>query len=970
MKQSRLCWAARLCPLAVLTLALAPSVLAQGIQTATLGGVVKSTDGLPLPGVVVTLTSPALQGGRSAVTDENGSYLFRGLPSGTYKMAMTLSGFATVERSVTLALGDTPNLSTAMKVAGVEETISVTAEAPSILNTSVVGQKMRAEEIDKIASNRNLVGIANLSPGLTDNSPNVGQLHIAGAYAFDNVYLLNGVDINDNLFGTANNLFIEDAIEEVQTLTSGVSAEYGRFSGGVINAVTKRGGNDFRGSFRTDLSNPSWQDENPFEKQGNIQHSDVTSKIYQATLGGPVLKDRLWFFGAHQRTDSTTPGVLSNSGIGYDTQVQNRRYEGKLTGTLAKNHTFQGTYSKNSTIQDGQPSINATASMDPRVLLDDRQTPNSLFVANYTGVLTSRLFVDARYSQKKFGFRNSGGTSTDIKDSPFMTQGRMGIPSGRHYNGPYFDASDPENRDNRQYAASLAYFLSSGNAGRHDLKLGGESYTSTRTGGNSQSSTGFVFNSDAKTQGATPLLDNGRFIPVFVPGLSTVQEWIPVKGAQIDITTLGLYANDRWQLGERWNFNLGVRYEKVRSEATGDIVGADHSTILPRLAASFDPKGDGKWTLSATYGHYSGKYNERQFGSNTNVGSPSSITRQYTGPAGEGLGFAPGFDLANYTVITAGNFPTANVFFDKDLHSPKTREWTLQAGARLGSHGEVKAIYTNRDTSDFIEDFFTIDLGKTTVIRDGRNFGTFDNRMFRNSDEPVRKYQGLQLQGRYRVTDWWNVLANWTWQIKNEGTIEGEAANQPGNASLIGDRPEIYVLARNNPYGRFDEYEKNRVRLFSFWDVRMGRAGMATIGVTYRYDSPLTYSLSAASVPLSAIQRSRNPGYATMPTTQTLFFGERGSEFYNASHLFDLALNYDIKAFKSVRPYLKAELRNALNGDPLIRFDNTITANLTGPLDADGLPTTYTKGSNFGKGTANNHYPTPREFRFSVGFRF
>ena len=126
------------------------------------------------------------------------------------------------------------------------------------------------------------------------------------------MFLLDGVDINDNLFGNANNLFIEDAIEETQVLTSGISAEYGRFSGGVINAVTKRGGNKFTGSFRVNFTNPSWRDETPFEKDSDITREDKLSKFYEATLGGPIVKDRLWFFAAGRKessdTQSTTRG--------------------------------------------------------------------------------------------------------------------------------------------------------------------------------------------------------------------------------------------------------------------------------------------------------------------------------------------------------------------------------------------------------------------------------------------------------------------------------------------------------------------------------------------------------------------------------------------------------------------------------------------------------------------------------------
>jgi hypothetical protein len=166
------------------------------------------------------------------------------------------------------------------------------------------------------------------------------------------------------------------------------------------------------------------------------------------------------------------------------------------------------------------------------------------------------------------------------------------------------------------------------------------------------------------------------------------------------------------------------------------------------------------------------------------------------------------------------------------------------------------------------------------------------------------------------------------------------------------------------------QYQRHKVRLASSYDLDMGRIGRATLGVLYRYDSPLAYGLSAANVPFTAIQRSLNPGYASVPTTQTLWFSDRGAFDFEAAHLLDVAVNYDLPVWKTARPYFKGELRNSFNAQPLIGFDTTITPNNAGPVDALGLPTEFVKGPNFGKNTVLTHNPTPREFRFSVGFRF
>src|SRR5262249_57995249 len=113
---------------------------------------------------------------------------------------------------------------------------------PAPIATPIVGANFKHEEVELLPVPRTLSGIAQLSPGLSDVTPNAGQVSINGAFAFDNVFMLNGVDVNDNLFGSPQNLFIEDAIQETQVLTSGISAEYGRFSGGVVNAITESGG--------------------------------------------------------------------------------------------------------------------------------------------------------------------------------------------------------------------------------------------------------------------------------------------------------------------------------------------------------------------------------------------------------------------------------------------------------------------------------------------------------------------------------------------------------------------------------------------------------------------------------------------------------------------------------------------------------------------------------------------------------
>ncbi|MCA1560250.1 MAG: TonB-dependent receptor, partial [Acidobacteria bacterium] len=786
----------------------------QGTQTGILGGVVRTSDGLLLPGATVTILSDSLQGDRLATSDAAGAFIFRGLPHGRYVVKFEMSGLTPLERVADVPLG----------------------------------------------------GRSELDVTMVHNAPSTGQVTISGAFAYDNVFLLDGVDINDNLYGYPNDLFIEDAIEETQVLTSGVPAEYGRFSGGVVNAVTKRGGDSFSGSFRVNLTNPSWTDETPLETEQGTERQNKLSQSLEATFGGRLVRSRLWFFSAGRRQNTDVETALPETGIPFVDSTKNRRYEIKLTGKPATNHTVEGVFINNAT---ERVRVAFPFTIDPRAVVQPT-VPNRLYVANYRGVITPTIFAEVQYSRKTFAFLNSGGTGTALTDSPFIGQNPFS-----HYNAPFFDATDPEDRNNRQIAGSIAYFKSTRTRGRHDLKGGLEVFTTTRTGGNSQSPTGYVYFSDYKLVGGSIALDaSGRLIPQFVPEGSLLFTYPAERGAKLDIKTTSLYLQDRWI---------------------------------------------------------------------------------YMGPAGEGLGFAPGLDPANYLTV-AGTFPTANVFFDDHLSSPSTREFTLAGATNIGA-GYARVTYIKRDVRNVVENFVTLETGETTVVRDRINFGTFSNVVYRNSDLPKRHYDAFVLHARHPVHPRVTVQGHWTIQLRNRGNFEGEAPNEAAISSVIGDYPEIYSEARHFPSGRLDDFQRHKIRAWATMRVPAGRWGHVIVAPLYRYDSGITYSLRVANQRLTSIQGTRGAGYASLPANQTIYFADRGSEDFKGAHLVDLAVNYDIPVWRSVRPWLKVEIFNLLNNDTLIQWNTSASPHPASPVDDLGLRTGFLRGARFGQGTANTHYP-------------
>ena len=943
--------------LTAILLATATPLFAQGEQAGAIRGRLSTSDGLALPGATVTVVSPSLQGARSTVADVNGVYTLPGLPPGQYTVRFEMMGLATGERQITVPLGSPIVVDQTLAPAHVIENVDVSAAPVTPVAVPAGAFNLGTDLTAKLPIGRTAFQIAELAPGLTDNTPNQNQVTIGGGLAYDNVFLVDGVDVNDNVFGQPNGLFIEEGIQEVQVLTSGIGAEYGRFGGGVVNVVTRSGGNLFSGAFRTNLTNASWSDETPLEKAKGTKRASKLSPTYEAIAGGPVVKDRLWYFGGGRVERTTTANLLPLTGISYAGKNDNRRYEGKLTGTLAPGQTLQGTYIDSRT---DQFAVSHPNSIDP-LALTKPTTANRLAVATWRGVVANRAFATAQYSQKNWQVTNNGGTSTDIHDSPFLSRGTTpGVVGGAEYSAPYFDSTDPDGRNNRQATATISYLLGRKGFGSHEMKSGVEYFVSTRTTGNSQTSTGYIFQTDYKLDAAgKPALDAaGHLIPVFTTGTSRLATWMPTRGAAIDITTTSAFASDRWTVAPRLTLDLGLRYEHVGTQADLQTQAVHANTFMPRLGATYALTADGRTVASATYGHYAGTYNDVQFSRNSAAGNADRLTGSYTGPSGEGLNFAPAFDPANYTTI-GGTFPTANVLFARNLTSPTTRETTLSLGRDFGAGVWTRGRFVHRRATNFVEDYITIADGKTVVTRNGINFGTFDNATYRNSSLPKREYDAVDVQSGWQAKKSLTVAGQWTVQLRNNGNFEGEAANNPAIPSFIGDNPEMFVASRDFPMGRLDDFQRSKVRMWASYGLNLGRAGHLDLAPMYRYNSARTFSY-VATVAMSAQQLAANPGYARPPSSQSLFFGERGAGTFAGYGLVDLASTWSIPVWKTMAPWFKVEALNIANNQKPISWDTTITANLAGAKDANGLPLEYVTGANFGKPTRTTDYPRPR----------
>ncbi len=311
MKLTMTLWRACLC------LLLASPAFAQGNPTGTVSGRVAGQDGAALPGVTVTATSPALQGARTVTTNDSGDYIIPFLPPGDYTLTFELQGFQTARQDTLVTAAATVPLDARLQVGGVTEAITVTGSVSEEFAAGVTAATtIRQDTVNDLPLNRGLDQTIALTPGALRTGPsnsNTGnqQISISGAITSENLILVNGVVAQDNVRRTSLPLFIEDALQETTISTAGVSAEFGRFAGGIVNAITKSGGNSFSGSFRTTFNNDDWRSLTPF---ANDTKADILVPTYEYTDRRPgaarpaVVLPRRPLRGREPRAEPPRPG--------------------------------------------------------------------------------------------------------------------------------------------------------------------------------------------------------------------------------------------------------------------------------------------------------------------------------------------------------------------------------------------------------------------------------------------------------------------------------------------------------------------------------------------------------------------------------------------------------------------------------------------------------------------------------------
>ncbi|HEX8172536.1 MAG TPA: TonB-dependent receptor [Thermoanaerobaculia bacterium] len=1004
------------------------AVAAFGQTTGSMTGAVTS-GGAPLPGVLVTINSPSLQGTRTAVTGEGGGFTFPSIPPGNYTVTYELEGMQKVTNHVTVSLASTANADADLKVSGVSEAITVTAAAPAVLETTDVQRNFTGEQIAELPVSRNIRDTVLLAPGVNAGGAR-NNISISGGASYDNLFLVNGVTVNENLRGQPHDLFIEDAIQETTILTGAISAEYGRFTGGVVSTITKSGGNEFTGSLRDSLSNASWIAKTPIE---TADHPDKNISIYEGTLGGYAIKDRIWFFGSGRKTsgapavgfDPTGSGVTAATSvtpITFQNTIDETRFEGKLTAQVLPKHSIVASYLD----IDKTESNNYFAPIyDVESIVESRELPNSLKALNYNGVITSNLLLEAQWSKKEFAFIHSGGRFTD------QIKGTWVSDANARWNAPVFcGVCTPERRDNDSLLAKGTYFLNTRALGTHSIVVGGERYHETRLVNNFQSasqfqiaSTGTAIMRGTSTEQIFPRFDTG-----------TTVTWRPVLELSngSDLNTNSAFINDKWDFNRHFSFNVGVRFDKNDAvDASGHTV-SDDSAFSPRLGVIYDILGNGRFRANASYSHYVTKIVDGNVGGSTaGAGNPASFSFRYGGPVVNAAG-TPDAALLNTpaalqvlfnwfnsltpdqkaAALTSSSIPGFSTQIEDPISSPYVREMVLGFGGQIGSNSFARIDLINRDWHDFYATRLDQGTGRFTANNPVNNKPvTGDRAILVNDDENLeRRYRGIQTQINWRPGRF-NVGGGYTWS-KLTGNDVPEGDGTAAVTNTFGQfYPEYLNYTNRAPVGYLTGDQRHRLRAWAGYDFLLPMGITLTPSVLQSYDSGRAFSAVGsidpygATTPFANSPRDREAAAGVQPYTRTqlgttanYYFGKRGQFRTEAVTATDFALNFSLP-IHGVEIFSQAQVLNVFNETGvndiyLSRIDQTVLTRRSNgtasglvafnpytdtpvecpqgntPAQCTALGANFQLSPTFGQAISKDAYQTPRTYRFAIGLRF
>ncbi len=727
-------------------------------QTGTLSGVVKDENGETLPGATISISSSNLMGGeKAAMSDTEGVFNFYNLPPGDYSIKVSMPGYITyILSDQRVSIGRTTFIGIPMKAGELKEEVTVTAETPLIdpkSNTSSSNfSEVVIQNIQIGAGARGYQNVFQQAAGVAGGS----NPAVRGSTLGENIYLVDGVDTTDPVTSTFGLNFNFDAIEEVQLQTGGFTAEYGRATGGIGNIITKSGGNEFAGTF--DIR---YRTEDFIQKGKHYDPSETPTSFFNPafTFGGPIVKDRLWFFLSYQYTDAeTTP---SESPVTYTYKGNN--YIGKLTWMINSNNkvVFQIT---------GDPAdidnANASAFIAAEAARFQKQGANFISLKYYSA-LSENWWLEAQAAYYK-SVLDSYPQSGDFSTQGIVVENE-GIIIDNYVDAQYSD------RFRNQANIILTYFQR-GLAGSHQFKFGVDMQDTKST-----------FNQFTPGGGYYSYYNfGGTRYPVF--------HWVDVPAGKFENpgTLFAGFIQDEWIINPHVTANIGFRYDSAKYENDVGKEILNTSLIQPRAGIAWDTKGDGTNVWKWSYGKY---MHPNMLAFTDLLNSKANATELYYIESFWGDLNGDG-DLDDEILGAVYGGPGGTIMDPKGIDPTYVIEYQVGYERRLTPKQGLKLTWVYKKTDDIIEDVYDEDA-EVYVIK--------------NLENGRRRYYGVEAVYNARIPKG-EIIASYTYGV-SKGNIE-----YTQSTGVDFDFPDLSV----NRYGYLEDDRRNTVKVNGYHSLPLG----------------------------------------------------------------------------------------------------------------------------------------------------
>jgi len=575
-------------------------LLAAGLAAQDVGGTifgrVADESGGGLPGVAVSARNVDTGLSRSVVSDAQALYRLAALPVGTYELTYTLQGFATeVRTGVRVLVGQQAEINPSLKVAKVAETVSVQADVPIVETTkSAIGVNITTRQIDELPlPERSFESLTFLAPGITQSVTETTNISAAGSNGSANTMLIDGVSNDLDAVNDFRGDFSPDAIGEYQVMSSQYSAEYGQASGAIINVVTRSGTNDWHarlaGYYRADALTASdpFAQTNP--NTGEKEETPFDQWILSASGGGPLVKDKAFFFGSFEQTwrDETRvvgvdPALLEGLGLGTETAFPSEHREPRVVAKIdwhpTTSQTVMGRFRLDNpkTTNDLVGEIAGAGQVVTQEAGFTNKVENYDYVANHTWVIDPNTLNDARF---QFA-RQDDDLAPNCPGCAFIS--RPTVISGKLPNQP-----QTLREDRLQVLDAMSFNLFGGD---HFVKAGFDYSHIKLDAFVPQNFDGaFIFTTD------TPFDPNNQDTYPFIWQGGSGDPNVALRN-----NIIGLYVQDQWRATSNLTINVGLRWDYEDNVYTKH----DWQNFGPRAHFAWDATKDGKTNVRGGFGIY------------------------------------------------------------------------------------------------------------------------------------------------------------------------------------------------------------------------------------------------------------------------------------------------------------------------------------------------------------------------------